>query len=339
MIGVGVIGYGYWGPNLVRNLAEAQGASLAAVCDLRPERLALAARRHPGVRLTTDWRDLLADPGVAAVVVATPLATHFDLALAALRAGRHVLVEKPLAASSEQARRLIDEALRRGLVLMVDHTFVNTPAVAKIRELVSSNHLGQIFYYDSIRVNLGLFQPDHSVIWDLAVHDLAIMDHVLASRPRAVSATGASHVPGQPENVAYLTVFYDDHLVAHVNVNWLAPVKLRQTLIGGSQRMIVYDDLEPSEKIRVYDKGIQVSPNDEQLYQTLIGYRTGDMWAPRLELTEALKTEVAHFLGCVEKGGGPLTDGWMGLRIVRLLEAANLSVQGQGRPVEMGEMG
>jgi len=338
MTGVGIIGLGYWGPNLLRNVAECPGARVTMVCDLRDDRLAAAAARYPGLVTTKDVRDVLANPAVDAVAIATPVSTHADLALRALQAGKHVLVEKPMAASSADALRMIDEAARRRLVLMVDHTFVYTGAVKKIASLVSSGELGDIYYYDSVRVNLGLFQHDVNVIWDLAVHDLSIMDHVLPSRPRAVSATGVSHVAGGHENIAYLTLFFDNNLIAHIHVNWLAPVKIRRTLIGGSQRMIVYDDLEPSEKIKIYDKGITVHSQPDQpdsVYQLLVGYRAGDMWAPQLAPTEALKIEVAHFVDCIERGTAPLTDGASGLRVVRLVEAASASMAARGRLIEL----
>jgi predicted dehydrogenase len=219
---------------------------------------------------------------------------------------------------------------------MVDHTFVYTGAVRKIREVVEAGDLGDIYYYDSVRVNLGLFQHDVSVIWDLAVHDLSILDYVLPARPRAVSATGVSHVSGEPENIAYLTLFFDEGLIAHVHVNWLAPVKVRRTLIGGSRKMIVYDDIEPSEKVKIYDRGISVSDQTtEGVYNMLVSYRTGDMWAPKLDLTEALRLEVSHFLDCVARGERPLTDGEAGLRVVRIMEAATRSMREQGRPVEL----
>jgi predicted dehydrogenase len=337
MIGIGVIGYGYWGPNLVRNFAEAPGAQVGAVCDLRPQRLAKVRARYPAVETTTDYQELLANPHIDAIAIATPVSSHFDLAMQAMQAGKHVLVEKPLAATSEQAVQLIEEADRRNRVLMVDHTFIYTGAVRKIQEIVTSDGLGDIYYYDSVRVNLGLFQHDVNVIWDLAVHDLSIMDYVLPSRPYAVSATGMSHVPGQPENVAYVTLFFDGCLIAHIHINWLAPVKVRRTLIGGSQKMIVYDDLEPSEKVKVYDKGITVN-NGEGVYKMLIDYRTGDMWAPRLDVTEALRTEALHFIRCIEEGERPLTDGEAGLRVVRILEAATQSIAEQGRLVELDTM-
>jgi len=330
---IGVVGYGYWGPNLVRNFGDLSDASVAAVADSRPERLDVARRRCPGAELYADPHALITSPAVDAVVIATPVATHFELAYAALRAGKHVLVEKPLASSSAQARALIAEAAARGLVLMVDHTFVYTPAVRRIRELVAAGELGELYYYDSVRVNLGLFQHDVSVLWDLAVHDLSIMDFVLGRRPTALSATGVAHVTGKPENIAYLTMFFEDRLIGHVHVNWLAPVKIRRTLIGGSRRMIVFDDLETSEKIKVYDKGISVDRNSEKLYQALIGYRTGDMWAPQLPVTEALLTEATQFVDCIRTGRTPDTDGEAGLRVVRLLEAATISMAQHGKPV------
>lgn len=335
MIRIGVIGFGYWGPNLVRNFAEAKGSKVVRVCDARPERLAIAANRYPGIATGEDPLDLIHSPDVDAVIIATPVSSHFPLAIEALRSGKHVLVEKPLAATSEQALRLIDEAERRRLTLLVDHTFVYTGAVRQIRERVENGSLGDIYYYDSVRVNLGLFQHDVNVLWDLAVHDLSIMDYVLAKRPCAVSATGISHIPGEPENVAYLTLFFDSSLIAHVHVNWLAPVKVRRTLIGGASKMIVYDDLEPSEKVKIYDKGITVTNRPEDVYAMLINYRTGDMHAPHLATAEALQTEANHFLGCIEGREVPISGGDAGLHVVSLLEAATASLKQRGRPVEI----
>ena len=335
MLGIGVIGYGYWGPNLVRNFMEAAGSTVLRVADLRPERLAEAQSRYPSIKVTKNLCDLFADPNISAVAIATPVSSHFELAMQALKSGKHVLVEKPLALNSEHAERLIEEAARRKLVLMVDHTFVYTGAVRKIREMVASGALGSIYYYDSVRVNLGLFQHDVNVIWDLAVHDLSIMDFVLANKPVAVSATGISHISGQPENVAYITLFFADNQIAHLHVNWLAPVKVRRTLIGGSEKMIVYDDLEPSEKIKVYDKGVTLAPGREEVYELLVSYRSGDMWAPKLDQTEGLRTEAIHFIDCVENNTRPQTDGTAGLRIVRLLEAAEKSLAARGRLVEL----
>ena len=335
MITVGVIGYGYWGPNLVRNFAEVPGGQVVFVTDIRAERLSQVRGRYPAVRVSTDYRDLINDPAVDAVAIATPVSSHFDLAIAALRAGKHVLVEKPMTSTADQSMALIDEADKRGLVLMVDHTFVYTSAVKKIRELTQGGDLGEIYYYDSVRINLGLFQHDVNVLWDLAVHDLSIMDYVLARTPVSVSATGLAHVAGQPENIAYMTMFFDGRLIAHVHVNWLAPVKVRRTLLGGSRRMIVFDDLEASEKIKVYDRGISVNPSPENVYQMLVGYRAGDMWAPQLPLAEALQTEAKHFIECIDQRKTPTTDGHAGLRVVRMLEAATQSMLHHGALVPL----
>ena len=335
MIKIGVIGYGYWGPNLVRNFMEAPGSTVVAVCDLRNERLAQLRVRYPTVHTVSEAGVLFNDPSLDAIVIATPVSSHFELAMAALRADKHVLVEKPLAANAEQSIQLIEEAARRQLVLMVDHTFVYTAAVRKIRELITANALGDIYYYDAVRVNLGLFQHDVNVIWDLAIHDLSIMDYVLPEKATAVSATGISHIPGQPENVAYITLFFDSPQIAHVHVNWLTPVKVRHTLIGGSDKMILYDDLEPSEKVKIYDKGVTISQSPEAVYEMLVSYRSGDMWAPRLDATEALHTEALHFIDCIENKKQPETDGLAGLRLVRTVEAAEKSLRAKGQLVEI----
>lgn len=338
MIGVGVVGYGYWGPNLVRNFFDIPGADLRWVCDLRTERLARLRVRNPAVQITEDVSQVLRDPKVDAVAISTPVSTHFDLAMLALRAGKSVFVEKPITATSEQAERLIEEADRRGLVVAVDHTFIHTGAVKKLREVIRKD-IGEVYYYDSVRVNLGLFQHDVSVMWDLAVHDLSIMDFVLGERPRAVSATGMSHIAGSPENIAYLNLHFDGKLMAHVHVNWLAPLKVRRTLVGGSNKMIVYDDLEPSEKIKIYDRGITLDPMapraGELKNQMRIGYRTGDMLAPQLDITEALGSELAEFIACIEHGTRPSADGAAGLRVVRILEAATRSMAKDGAVVEL----
>ncbi len=335
MIRVGVIGYGYWGPNLVRNFVEAPDAQVVAVSDLRAERLERLQRTYPTIRTTRNHEELLSAADIDAIAIATPVSTHHSLGMAALRAGKHVLMEKPLASTTAEARELVEEAEKRQRTLLVDHTFVYTGAVRKIRDLVQDGSLGQIYYYDSARVNLGLFQHDVSVLWDLAVHDLSIMSYVVGRQPVAVSAVGVRHVAGQPENTAYLTLFFDDALIAHINVNWLAPVKIRRTIIGGSKRMIVYDDLEPSEKVKIYDSGLTLTDDPQRIYQMLIGYRTGDVWSPRLDQIEALQTEVRHFVDCVGKGSTPITSGSDGFDVVRILEAATESMAGQGRPVEL----
>ena len=335
MLNVGIIGYGYWGPNLVRNFMACDGTNVAAVCDQSPERLAKVGALYPGVSLTSSAEELIADPKIEAVAIATPVDSHFPLAMAALQAGKHVLVEKPITAESDQAKRLIDEAARRGLTLLVDHTFVYTGAVRKMHELIRTDGFGKVRYYDSTRVNLGLFQHDVNVLWDLAVHDLSIMSYVLDEAPVAVSATGISERNGQPEYAAFLTVFFGGDMIAHVNVNWLSPVKIRRTLVGGSNQMIVYDDLETSEKIKLYDKGITVTETPEDIRKLRVGYRTGDLWSPKVSDTEALAVEVGHFAACISGQERPLTGGEEGLQLVRILEAANQSIRNQGAPVNL----
>jgi predicted dehydrogenase len=316
MIRVGVIGYGYWGPNLARSVAETDTAVVEAIADFSDPARDRAGRRHPSARLIADWQDLVRDPAIDAVMIATPVCTHFDIALAALRAGKHVLVEKPMAETTAKAARLVDEAARRGRVLMVDHTFVYTGAVQTIRELIRSGRLGDIYYYDSTRVNLGLFQRDVNVIWDLAVHDFAIMDYLFEARPVAISASAAGFLPDSPENMAHLSVYFDDGAMAHLNVNWLAPVKVRQTLIGGSRRMVIYDDMQTSEKVKVYDRGIALTDASKPAYEQMISYRLGDMWAPAISPKEALLTEIQEFCRCIEAGTRSATDGESGLRVV-----------------------
>jgi predicted dehydrogenase len=335
VINVGIVGYGYWGPNLVRNFAETPGARVAAVADLDPAKLAVVQRRYPAIKTTTAFRELLDDPDIDAIIIATPVDTHFELGLAALRAGKHLWVEKPMTQTSQQARQLIDEAETRHRVLFVDHTFIYTGAVIKMGEIIRSGDLGRIYYYDSIRVNLGLFQRDVSVISDLAVHDFSILDFLLGEHPVAVSAGGTNHFPGTPENLAYVTLYYESGIIAHANVSWLAPVKVRQILIGGSKKMIVYNDLEPSEKVKIYDKGVSFTDDPEKIHEMRVGYRTGDMWAPKLALTEALSVEGVHFVDCIVNDKVPQTDGHLGLRVVELVEAANQSMRRRGETVNI----
>lgn len=335
MIRVGIAGYGYWGPNLARAVAETGTASVEMIADRSVEAQARAGRRHPAARLAEDIHAMIADPSVDAVMIATPVSTHFELAMAALKAGKHVLVEKPMADSPARAAALVDEAARRGRVLMVDHTFVYTGAVQKIADLIEADELGDIYYYDSTRVNLGLFQRDVNVIWDLAVHDFAIMDRLIAAKPVAISAAAAGFLTGSPENMAHLTVYFDNGAMAHLNVNWLAPVKIRQTLIGGSRKMIIYDDMQTSEKVKVYNRGATAG---EDPYERLVSYRVGEMWAPALSAKEALVTEIQEFLRCIETGARPLTDGECGLRVVELLAAASRSCAMRGHPIDIGPL-
>ncbi|HUK34572.1 MAG TPA: Gfo/Idh/MocA family oxidoreductase [Vicinamibacterales bacterium] len=338
MLNAGLIGYGYWGPNLARNLADAFDAvRLTAIADARPERRQAAARRHPGVVTFADADALLASD-VDAVVIATPLRTHTALVEAAISRGKHVLVEKPIAPSRKDAEALAELAETRGVCLMVDHTFVYTGAVKKIRSLIDSGDLGQLLYLDSVRVNLGLFQQDSNVIWDLAVHDLSVMDYLIESRPVAVSADGSCVAGYEHENIAYITVHFDNGFLAHFHVNWLAPVKIRHMLLGGSQRMLVYNDMEPSEKVLVYDKGVDVNVDirdDVARRQILVSYRTGDMYAPKLDRTEALAGVVREFANAITERRAPLTGAASGIHVVSLLEAAEQSLRSEGRRIRL----
>jgi predicted dehydrogenase len=327
---IGVIGYGYWGPNLVRNLAETSDAEVTWCSDMRADRRALVQKRYPSVRVTEDVDEMLRDPSLDAVAIATPVHTHFPLAKRALEHGKHVLVEKPMTSTVAEAEELVALAEKQGLVLMVDHTFVYTGAVQKMKELLTSGDLGELYYFDSVRVNLGLFQHDVDVLWDLAPHDLSILIDLVPETPRFVSAHAIDHTGSGLADMAYMTVHYDHAFIAHFHVNWLSPVKVRQILIGGSRRMVLFDDMEPSEKVRVYDKGVEIS-SKEGIYKTLVDYRTGDMWAPMIAFREALSAECAHFVECIRLRKAPRSDGAAGLAVVRLLAAASRSVAEDGR--------
>ena len=333
MIRVGVIGYGYWGPNVVRNLHGLENVCVAVVCDKSPAALARVRKVYPGIATTTDANDVLRSPEIDAVAVITPVWTHYELAKTALENGKHVFVEKPLTSSAAQAEELIEIAARKKLTIMVDHTFLFTGAVRKIRELTEKGVLGNLYYYDSLRVNLGLFQHDVSVIWDLAPHDLSIMDHLIKKEPEAIVATGEKHLNGV-EDVAFMTIHFPDSVIAHINVNWLSPVKIRTTLIGGQKRMVVWNDLVADEKVRVYDKGVQIS-NGEGIRDLLVSYRSGDMWAPQIEQTEALRVELSYFADCIMNDETPFNDGQAGLRVVRMLEAAECSIRKRGELVRL----
>jgi len=333
MIRVGVIGYGYWGPNIVRNLRGLEGCQLSAVCDESPAALKRVKQAHPDMAVTTQSSELLESPEIDAIAVVTPVCSHFKLAKAALENGKHVFIEKPFTATTQQAEELIELAERKKLKIMVDHTFLFTGAVRKIRELIDDGVLGSLYYYDSTRVNLGLFQHDVSVVWDLAPHDLSIMSFLIPEEPEAVIATGQAHLNGHVD-VAFLTVYFPGNTIAHINVNWLSPVKVRTTLIGGEKKMLVWNDLEADEKIKIYDKGAQMG-NGQGLYDLMVSYRSGDMWAPRVEQVEALKVELAYFVDCVAKDQTPINDGVAGLRVVKLLEAADHSLAARGRAVQL----
>jgi len=332
MIRVGIIGYGYWGPVVARNFQTADSCQLAAVCDGSPVAQERARKAHPGIQVTGDASEIVRSPHIDAVAVITPVWTHFEFAKAALENGKHVFVEKPFTSTSSEACQLIDLAASRKLQIMVDHTFLFTGAVRKIRQLIDQGVLGNLFYYDSSRVNLGLFQHDVNVIWDLAPHDLAIMNYLIDAEPESVSATGQCHLNGL-EDMAYVTVYFS-RMLAHINVNWLSPVKVRTTLIGGEKKMVVWNDLEADEKVKVYDKGVEIA-NREGVYDLLVSYRSGDMWAPKVDQTEALKLEAKYFAECINKNETPFNDGVAGLRVVRLLEAAGQSLKDRGRPVQV----
>ena len=325
MLNLGVIGYGYWGPNIVRNFSGHQDCHVVAVCDKNPVALTRVTSRHPGVRVTIDVDEIIESTEIDAVAIVTPVSSHYDLAKRALENGKHVFVEKPFTATSAEAEELIELAERKNLQIMVDHTFLFTGAVRKMKQLIDEGALGPLYYYDSTRVNLGLFQHDVNVLWDLGAHDLSIMDYLLGLEPELVMATGGAHLNCK-EDVAYLTVYFPNNVIAHINVNWLSPVKVRTTLVGGQRKMLVWNDLDPAEKIRVYDKGAEVR-TEQGVHQLLVSYRSGDMWAPRVEELEALHVETRYFLDCVSNGTRPFNDGHAGLRVVKILEAAEQSLK------------
>lgn len=333
MMRIGVIGYGYWGPNIVRNLQGLRDSQTVMVCDKSPAALARVRKAYPNIRAVSDPLELLRSPEIDAVAVITPVWTHYELAKTALENGKHVFIEKPFTSNSTQAQELIELAARKKLTIMVDHTFLFTGAVRKIRELTESGALGNLYYYDSLRVNLGLFQHDVSVIWDLAPHDLSIMDHIIKAEPEAIVATGEKHLNGV-EDVAFMTIYFPRNVIAHINVNWLSPVKIRTTLIGGQKKMVVWNDLVADEKVRVYDKGVRIT-SGEGIRDLLVSYRSGDMWAPQLEQLEALHVELEYFVDCITNNKVPFNDGHAGLRVVRMLEAAETSIRKKGELVRL----
>ena len=324
----GIIGYGYWGPNIVRNLSSLERVKVHTIADLNSAARERARKACPGVNITADANEVLTSTQIDAVAIVSPVWTHYELAKAALENGKHVFIEKPLASSSAQGEELIELAQKKKLLIMVDHTFLFTGAVRKIKELLDEQALGRLYYYDSTRVNLGLFQHDINVVWDLAPHDFSIMDHLIKATPEAIVATGQRHLNGH-EDIAFMTVYFPEKVIAHVNVNWLSPVKVRTTLIGGEKRMLVWNDLEADEKLKIYDRGVDIT-SDENLYNLLVHYRSGDMWAPKVEQGEALRRELHYFVDCIESGNEPFNDGRSGLRVVRMLEAANQSLQTRG---------
>lgn len=343
-IGVAVIGAGYWGPNLIRNFQGSSEFDVRWVCDLDLERVRRVLGRYTTVGATDDLEQVLADPTVHAVAIATPAGTHYPVAMAALAAGKHVLVEKPLADTYAAGRELVEEAERRGLTLMCDHTFCYTSAVTRIREAVHSGELGELHYFDSVRINLGLVQHDIDVLWDLAPHDLSIIDYVLPEgvRPTALSAHGADPIGARRACVAYLTLYLNTGAIAHIHANWLSPVKVRTTIIGGSKRTLVWDDLNPTQRVAIYDRGVDVAARDEldadERRQVAISYRTGDMVAPALAEKEALGQMVAAFAHSIRSGTPSLTDGRSGLRVLGILEAASRSLANGGAIISLEDL-
>ncbi len=334
MLKAGVVGYGYWGPNIVRNFSAVRGMEVVSISDANPESLKRAASAWPGIKTVQDFREITASSEIDVVAVVTPVDTHYEIAKDALENGKHVFIEKPFTSSVAKAEELIELAARKRLKIMVDHTFLFTGVVRKIKKLVDEGLLGDLYYYDSTRVNLGLFQHDVNVIWDLAPHDFSIMDYVLGKKPVALTANGVDHFGRDLENIAYVTLYFEDNLIAHFNVNWLSPVKVRKTLIGGEKKMLVWDDLEADEKIKIYDKGVIIGDKKED-YATPADYRSGDMWAPRVDHTEALKVETEYFIDCITSDVTPHNDGEAGLRVVKLLEATGKSIKEKGRWVEL----
>ena len=332
---VAVVGCGYWGQNLIRNFAELPDVEVVAVCDFNLNTLARTKRRYPAVDLRQDLHQILTDPHIQAVVIATPVSTHYPFASQALKHRKHVLVEKPLATSTRQVLDLMQLADKHNRTLMVDHTFLYTGAVRRMRSIIDAGEIGDLLYFDSVRVSLGLVQSDINVIWDLAPHDFSIMDYLCKASPVAISAVGAKHLGCAFENMAYVTAYFDRKMIAHFHLNWLAPVKVRKTLVGGTRKMIVYDDMETVEKVRVYDRGVTVSHDLESRERMLTSYRNGDVVVPNLDPSEALRLMAREFIDSITQKRLPICDGYAGYRIVRLLEAAQQSMQQNGRPIEI----
>jgi predicted dehydrogenase len=331
---IGVIGYGYWGPNLVRNLMATDGCTLRMVSDLRPERLSVVQRLYPTVETTLTADDIFNDSDIEAVAIATPVLAHYPLIKKALEAGKHVLAEKPMTTSRSQATELIQMANNSERILMVDHTFLYTGAVRKIKQIIDSGDLGDLQYYDSLRINLGLFHQDINVLWDLAAHDISILLHLIKKKPKSVQAIGVTHTSNDIENIAYLTLHYDNGFIAHCNCSWVSPVKVRTTYIGGSKKMIVYNDLEGSEKVKVYDSGYEVN-TDEDLRKVLIGYRTGDVFSPKIDTKEALSEMTADFVkSCLTKTE-PVSNWKLAYEVVNILEAAEISIKSNGSRITL----
>ena len=332
MTNIGIIGYGYWGPNLVRNFSQVNNCAVSMVSDFRAERLAVVSKNYPAIQVTTNPDDILLSAAINAVVIATPVFTHFDLAKKALQNGKHVLLEKPMTSTVKEAEDLISIAKEKGLLIMVDHTFLYTGAVQKIKSLITDGAIGNVQYFDSTRINLGLFQSDVNVLWDLAPHDISILNHLVGEKPYSVNATGVSHTGNEIENIAYLTVNYKSGFIAHFNCSWTSPVKIRMMLIGGDKKMLVFNDLEPTEKIRVYDAGYD-HKTDEEKMRVLVDYRAGDVYIPKVDAREALFGMASDFVNSIQKGTRPVSDFESGLNVVKILEAAQLSIKQNGKEI------
>ena len=331
-IKVGVIGLGYWGPNLVRNFCTLPESELVTSCDLQADRCEKIAALYPSIRCTQNVDEVFQHHEIDAIAIATPVHTHYELAKKALAAGKHVLITKPLTDNAAHAEELINLADKKRLVLQVDHTFIYHPAVERLKDIVMRGELGDLYYFDSVRINLGLFQTDVSVIWDLAPHDVSIMEHLISRPVQWVQAVGARHAGQKFESMAYITVQFADNILGHCHVNWLAPMKVRLVTLGGSRRMVVYDDNLVTEKVKIYDKGVTLN-SIEGLYDALVQYRQGDMHAPAIENSEALGRELRHFVHCIKQGVAPVTDGRAGLRVVRILAAAEESIRQEGKRI------
>ncbi len=335
MLTVGVVGCGYWGPNLIRNFSNVPGARVKACADISENRLKHMKNLYPSIVTTADYTEIVKDPEIDAVVVATPVSSHFEISMAALEAGKHVFVEKPLTRTVDEGVELVTKAEEKKLTLMVGHTFVFTAAVNKIKELIESGELGEIYYISTSRVNLGIFQEDINVIWDLAPHDVSIMNYVLGSRPASVSAVGHSYIRPDIEDVAFVTMNYPGNKLANIHVSWLNPSKIRKTTVVGSKKMLVYDDVSSLEKIRLYDKGVTVQPHYDTFGEFQLSYRYGDISIPRLDDAEPLKIECQHFTDCIEKGITPRSSGADGLDVLLVLASADLSIKQKGAEVEI----
>lgn len=336
MVKIGIIGYGYWGPNIARNFNACENARLVSICDLDDKRLKLAQSTYPFIKEYKDPYEMMKSDEIDVVAVVTPVYTHYELAKFALEHDKHIFVEKPFTSKVSQGEELIELAEKKGLKIMVDHTFLFTGAVRKMKEIMDSGELGDLFFYDSVRVNLGLFQHDINVIWDLAPHDFSIMNYLVDKKPVAVSAWGRCHIGNGLEDISYVGVhFEDDGFIAHFHVNWLTPVKIRKTLISGDKKMLVWDDLSSDEKVKIYDKGVLVKNNTDSIHKLLVSYRSGDIHVPKVDNTEALRVEANYFIECIEQNKKPFNDGESGLEVVKILEASDESLKKHGKRIEL----